>query len=206
MFGRPSRSRHLGRNARNSATPYTRASSAARFVVARTRRYRPPSVRQSDLECPACRAFHRALGSVLAAHSKDVSAVFVHYPLAQHRFAMAAARAVECAAAVGQFAQLVASFYDKQDSLGLKSWGSYAREAHIRDTTSIAKCATSSARVARVEAGLAYGNRIGVQFTPTIIINGWRLAGTPSQLELERIVQALLKGEVPFDTSAKVSD
>jgi protein-disulfide isomerase len=129
--------------------------------------------------------------------------VFVHYPLSQHRFAMAAARAVECAEAEGHFADLVAAIYEKQDSLGLRSWGSYAKEAGIADTTRIVKCASSSSRVSRIEQGIAYGNRLGVQFTPTIVVNGWRLGGTPSKTELIRIIEAIAGGHAPFDTAMK---
>ena len=158
----------------------------------------------SDLECPACRSFHRALDATMREHGTDVSTLFVHYPLGQHHFAMAAARAVECAAEHGQFAELVRVIFEKQDSIGLKPWGGYAREAGISDTSRIVKCAASSERVDRIEAGIAYGKKLGVQFTPTIIVNGWRLRTTPSRVELERIVKALVDGKAPFDTLAQV--
>ena len=31
-----------------------------------------------------------------------------------------------------------------------------------------------------------------------VLVNGWRFSSTPSQAELERVIEALLKGETPF--------
>lgn len=156
----------------------------------------------SDLECPACRSFHRAIDSVMAKHPGQVSARFVHFPLQQHRFAEAAAKAAECAQEQGQFKALVRAIFDKQDSLGLKSWGSYARDAGIVDTARVGACARDAATAPRITEGMAFGNRIGVQFTPTVIVGGWRLTSVPSLTELDRIVSVLLQGGIPFDTSA----
>jgi protein-disulfide isomerase len=159
----------------------------------------------SDLECPSCRSFHHVLGEVLKERRGTVDAVFVHFPLSQHRFARPAARAAECAAVDGSFARFVGAIYDKQDSLGLRSWGAFARDAGIQDTARIAKCASASGKVARIDDGLAFGNKIGALFTPTVMINGWRLGTVPSKEELNRIIEALVQGKKPFDTTGKAT-
>jgi protein-disulfide isomerase len=74
-------------------------------------------------------------------HPQDVSLVFVHFPLPGHRFARQAARAAECADARGRFPALVSLLYKQQNSIGMKSWGAFAREVGIPDTASFHPCA-----------------------------------------------------------------
>lgn len=156
-----------------------------------------------DLECPACRSFHRTLREVMAKSGADIQVVFVHYPLTQHRFAVPAARASECANDQHGFRTLVDVVFEKQDSLGLKSWTSYALEAGVKDTIRFQRCVSDRGPIQRVDAGLAFGRRIEITGTPTVIVNGWRMAVTPSATELLKVVEAIRSGRQPFDTSAK---
>lgn len=119
-----------------------------------------------------------------------------------HRFAMGAARGAECAEKVGKFGEWVDLVYSKQDSLGLKSWGAFALEAGISDTATISRCATDPAPVTRIEAGRAFGDRLHVRGTPTVIVNGWLLPYTPSEEELEKMIEEFAKGKIAFDTTA----
>jgi protein-disulfide isomerase len=132
-----------------------------------------------DFECPFCKKFHAAYSGLQKEYGNDVALVFVHYPLSIHRFARPAARAAECAGAQGSFTRFYDALFDKQDSLGLKPWTSYAIEAGVRDTLAFVRCASDTITVARVEAGRALGEKIGVQATPTVIVNGWRLGWVP---------------------------
>lgn len=152
----------------------------------------------SDFECPGCRSFHSALRSVNAAYPRDVVDYYVYFPLAQHRFALGAARAAECAARAGRFAAWSDAIFDKQDSLGLKTWASYASSAGIEDTMNIARCATDPAPVETIRRGLALGNKIGIQATPTVIVNGYRLATPPDSARLAAIIQSVRGGRDPF--------
>lgn len=152
----------------------------------------------SDLECPFCRRFDQAVRAVQRKYPGDVATVFVHFPLTQHRFAMPAARAVECANQTGRFAQLVALTFDKQDSLGLKSWNSFAREAGVADTLRFSRCLADTSQVMRIESGLALGRRLGIHATPTVLINGWRPSVAPAEPELSSIVASIVAGNNPF--------
>jgi protein-disulfide isomerase len=147
----------------------------------------------SDLECPACASFHQPARAILRKHKKDVSLAFVHFPLAMHRFAIQAAQAAECASTAGHFEAFIDVVYAKQDSLGLKTWGSYAHEAGIRDTAAITACARQAVPVERVEAGRELGLRWALTGTPTVIINGRRYASAPSSHEIERVARELLE-------------
>jgi protein-disulfide isomerase len=150
----------------------------------------------ADLECPACRAFHSTVQALLAEYSQ-LRVVFVHWPLDYHKHALPAARAAECAFQRGAFREWVEAVYAKQDSMGTKSWASYAREAGIRDTTAIEQCATDPRITARIADGISFAKQIEASGTPTVLLNGWRYRGTPSREQIKRGVDALLRGQRP---------
>jgi len=151
----------------------------------------------SDLECPVCRKFEGTLQNVRA-HHPGVGFVFVHFPLPGHRFAQIAARASECAVRAGRFPQFVEAAYNKQDSLGLKSWGSYSAEAGIVDTVSFDRCVNETTPIARIDSGIAIGHRLGVHGTPTVMVNQWRFNSVPTEQDLDRAIAAAASGKRPF--------
>ncbi len=149
----------------------------------------------ADLECPYCKAFHASFRAAQQQFPNKVALVFLHFPLDNHRFARPAALALECAATAGQFDSFLDLVFAKQDSLGLKSWTSYAKEAGVLDSAAFARCITRAAVLRRVEEGRTLGDSIGVRNTPTIIVNGWRYPRAPAPSTLPRIVSALLEGK-----------
>ena len=151
----------------------------------------------ADFECPFCRRFHETYSDLQKRFGNDLSLVFIHYPLESHRFARPAARASECAAVRGRFGDYARLLYQKQDSLGLKSWNSFAFEAGVRDTLAFAGCLSGTLGVQRIENGLAMGKALGLRGTPTLVVNGWMYAEPPSAIQLQEAVQDLLKGGVP---------
>jgi protein-disulfide isomerase len=151
----------------------------------------------ADLECPFCRTFNSTLQDFQKRHPNQVTFVFVHLPLSMHRFARPAARAVECAHPFGKFHELVDVIYDKQDSLGLKSWSSYALEAGVIDTLRFVRCVSETSTLPMVEAGIAAARRLNVTGTPTVIINGWRYDAPPSASELDQAVADIRAGKKP---------
>ncbi len=52
----------------------------------------------------------------------------------------------------------------------------------------------------RVVEGETLGKKIGVQGTPTVIINGWRLGRPPSEAELDGMVKTILAGKSPVSS------
>lgn len=151
----------------------------------------------ADFECPYCRAFDARLRALIAERPGLVSRRFVHFPLPMHRFAVPAARAAECAAQQEAFASMHDVLLDKQDSLGLKSWGSYARDAGVEDTAAVAKCSASTTPVPRVSAGTALGSTLGVRSTPTVVIKGWRFFVPPDDTLLRETIAAVAAGQAP---------
>lgn len=155
----------------------------------------------TDFECPFCRQFNKTIHTVMSRYPNDVGYVLIHRPLSIHRFAGPAARASECAGTTGRFMEAVDVLFEKQDSLGLKPWTSFAVDAGITDTTAFARCVTNvsdSAVMRPIDAGVRAANEMDVHGTPTVILNGWRYGQPPSDTELVRAIGDLLGGRPPY--------
>lgn len=149
-----------------------------------------------DLECPAWRRFQRVVDAFASTHP-EVRVVHVAFPLSYHRFALGAAQAGVCAASIGAYPDWMSTVFAKQDSLGLKSWGSYALEAGIPDTALIAECARNSEPAPAIEAGLRWGRQLGLDRVPMVLVNGWRYSHTPTVEELEGALEAARGDTLP---------
>jgi protein-disulfide isomerase len=152
-----------------------------------------------DIECPFCRRLAFATDSLRAEFPADVAVVIQHFPLSNHGSAQGAALAIECAAAQTGFERLYALLFAQQDSLGIKQWKTFASEAGVEDIDEFERCINEHETLPRIEYGLALGQRIGVRGTPTVVINGWKLARPPSLDDLRKSVRATLAGGRPVE-------
>lgn len=148
----------------------------------------------SDFECPFCAKFANRWKGLQRRYGDSISMTFLHYPLSIHRFAVPAARAAECAADQGRFQEFHDLLFLKQDSLGLKSWGSYAEDASIPQPQDFLNCTLAQASNDRVERGKAIGKAIQVKGTPTVVINGWIYPRTPDDSTIERLFRTAARG------------
>jgi protein-disulfide isomerase len=155
----------------------------------------------ADFECPYCASFHKDAKLLRARYPTQVALTFVHFPLAMHRFAEPAARVAECADDQGRFEAMYDLLFEQQDKLGLKPWRDFAREAGVPDTAAFETCVNSTAPIPRVSEGKALGNALNVQGTPTVVINGWKLARPPTLEELDHMVKAILAGDSPVGST-----
>lgn len=143
-----------------------------------------------DFECPACRTFVRVVEEIRRAHPADISVVFRHFPLSQHRFAYPSARAAECAADQAQFEAMHNALYAAQDSLGLVSYRDLARRAEVPNLNQFDVCMNSSTTVTRIERDVKAAVDTKIPGTPGVIIDGMLfLEGTPTVKDLENMVK-----------------
>lgn len=147
-----------------------------------------------DLECPFCALFHLRLDSLPAHMRREVAITLIQYPLSYHRFAVPAARALECANAQGRFGEFVAAVFKKQDSLGLKSFGAFAAKAGVADTSRLVSCTRRPGEPVSVSRGRALATKLGVRGTPTVLINGWRFSVAPGVARLNEVINDVLAG------------
>lgn len=171
-------------------------------MLGRGRAFGPPAapvriVEFMDLECPFCRAYHGAEKAALRDFPGRVRVEFVHFPLPGHRFAHDAGVAAECAGASGRFTQMIDAVFAKQDSIGLKPWASFARDAGVQDSASFQVCLRSASPSQAVDAGFAFSRSLGLRATPTVLINGWEFPTPPDEAELATAIRAVLRGDPP---------
>lgn len=145
-----------------------------------------------DLQCPVCASFHTELKAVTEGRP-DINVYYVHYPLSYHRWARPAARASECVLTEGReaFAAFVDHVLSGQDSLGKKTFSDLAKEAGIRRWELVESCVSSTTVDGRIDRGLLLGKRLGVRGTPSVIVNGFKLASTPSANLLLNLVDSM---------------
>lgn len=146
----------------------------------------------SDFQCPACARFAEALAEVERRHPGRLSAVYRHFPLPNHAYAVPAARAAECAGVQGRFREMHDALFAAQDSIGIRPFGRYAALAGVPDAAAFETCLQDeeSARAVRRDANAAAA--LGVTATPTLLVNGRRVQGAPSAARLEEMVEQAL--------------
>lgn len=135
----------------------------------------------SDFECPYCQRMASILDSLTSMYPKQVQVVFRHFPLtAIHPQALPAAIAAECAANQGRFGEYHDILFAAQDSLGQRPWAALAAEVNVPDLPTFSSCLENATTGQQIAADTLAGRKLGITGTPTIMINGWLFAGTPS--------------------------
>lgn len=145
----------------------------------------PAVIEFGDLECPFCARFHLTTLAEFRRRRPDVGHVFVHRPLAMHKFAVQAGQAAYCASELGQFEEFLEAVFAMQDSIGLAPWSMFAQRAGVREVRAFEGCLGSERAAAMVKRGVSFAERHAIRGTPTLLIDGHRLDGVPS---LERLV------------------
>lgn len=153
----------------------------------------------SDFQCPFCRGAQSTLKQVLKDHANDVRLVFKHLPLEMHANAFAAAQSAFCAGEQGQF-------WKYQDALFVsESLSSDALEKTALtlglDGVKFRACVKSEAGRTAILKDLDEARRLGINSTPTFIINGRLYQGMPSVEGFKAVITRELK--IAQNTSSK---
>ena len=130
----------------------------------------------ADFQCPACEqsAFH--LRPTLFEYEDDVKVVFMNYPLTRiHAQAMNAAKAGVCAEQFGDFWTYHDEVFKNQAVLQSTIFTEIASDMGW-DERAFAECMLSEDVQSRVEADMAKGQVAQVTGTPTLYINGRKVA------------------------------
>lgn len=144
----------------------------------------------ADFQCPYCRRAAGYLDSVLIAHPNDVVLLYRHYPI--HRFAHEAAVAAECSAQQGRFPAVRHVFFAQADSIGVKPWTTFAREAGVPRIDVFQECMNASATNDAVTRDSLAATRLGVSGTPTFLINDVEIEGYDGAELMDRVITRAL--------------
>jgi protein-disulfide isomerase/uncharacterized membrane protein len=155
----------------------------------------------SDFECPGCADFAPDLEAVVAEHPDKISMVFKHYPLSRdcnpamiedmHPGACEIAAASEAARLQGHFW----AFHDLAFENIEGAADSVLRRMAIGSGCDVERFEhdrRDPAAMARVKADVDLGNKLKIDSTPTVFLNGRKLPEL-SKRALESLVEKILK-------------
>lgn len=149
-----------------------------------------------DFTCPFCAMVVPAIDSLLARYPSEAALVFQHFPLNRPQ-SVPSAVAVECADRQGRFEPMYRLLFAQQESLGSKSWTTFADEAGIPDLAAFEECVKLPAdSFPKIQAGRELGESRNIGGTPTLFVNGRRFDARSFE-ELQGVAEELgLKPQV----------
>ena len=130
----------------------------------------------TDLECPYCRELHVALGTLRKEMPDDIRIVFKHTPLSFHELAVPSALGALAAREQGKFWEYVDRVYENQATLSETTLLEHAAALSL-DLEQFRNDFGNAKHVAAIEADMALASQAGVRGTPTMFVNGLRVAG-----------------------------
>ncbi|HEV2690549.1 MAG TPA: DsbA family protein [Bryobacteraceae bacterium] len=150
----------------------------------------------SDFQCPYCaRMAHMLRQEILPAEGKNIRLVFRYFPLSGHNWALAAAQSASCAQEQGDdyFWRLHDFLFDHQKEFTPDNVQVRAAEEAKRfrgfDSARFAGCVASKKSAAKVDLDVALGTQNGVTGTPTLFINGERIATVAAPEQFRTLIR-----------------
>lgn len=138
----------------------------------------------SDFQCPFCGQFASQVEPLLISefvNTGKLQLVYYDFPLGgAHKYSFLASRAARCAADQGKFWEYHNVVFGRQsdwsfdESMPLKKFLAYGKDVGV-DETKFKKCVRSDRYQDLVSANRALGERLGVNSTPTLFLNGKRV-------------------------------
>lgn len=150
-----------------------------------------------DYQCPACALAHPGIKRAVADFSGQVNFVFRHFPLAQHKNAMLAAKAVESANLQGKVWEMHDKLYESQpewetDANALEIFKKYAVEFGM-DVEKFATDINNPPFQEKITGDISDGNSLGVNSTPTFFFNNELYKGGVSYENFKSEIEKYLK-------------
>ena len=150
-------------------------------------------IEYGDFGCTTCRAWEKAgvLKQVLAAYGNQVHFVWRDFPVITVQSPEAAA-AAHCAFDQGRFWQYHDLLYAKAPALGIADLKTYAATLGL-DSARFDQCLDSGQDKAKVDQSLNEGHQYGFPGTPSFLINGQKVVGPLSFVQIKSILDPLLQ-------------
>lgn len=129
----------------------------------------------SDFQCSACSATHPILKKAMAAYPGKIRFVVRDFPLETiHENAFRASLAANAAGAQGKFFEYAEILYSRQDALDDASLKKYAADLGL-NVKRFELDFNSAKTAAEIRKDMADGESYGINSTPTIYVNGFKV-------------------------------
>ncbi|HEY3134777.1 MAG TPA: thioredoxin domain-containing protein [Blastocatellia bacterium] len=145
----------------------------------------------TDFECPSCGATQPDLEEVAREFGDKVKLVARNFPLDQHKHAFEAAEAAEAAREQGKYWEYAALLFKNQKALETEKLKEYASQVGL-DRKRFDAALDSHKYAGRVKQDLVDGEKVGIDSTPTLFINGKRVRARTRE-DLKAAIEAALK-------------
>jgi protein-disulfide isomerase len=155
----------------------------------------------ADFQCPACRAARPLVEEALKKHDGQTRLVFKNFPLSIHQYGEKLARSARAAQQQGKFWEMYGALFDNQDRISPQVVDELAKGLGL-DMAKFAKDLESEAVADAVSRDRKQGERLDIQSTPTLFINGRMFPSTPDFAE---DLEDWLNLEVEMTTGAPAS-
>jgi protein-disulfide isomerase len=145
----------------------------------------------SDFECPFCRRAAQILEELRQAHAADLRIVWKDYPLSMHHRAEAAAlfaRAVRAQAGNDAFWRAHDLLFERQPAFSDADFQDMATVLRV-SWPEAARAMQARTHAPSVVRSRQLGDRVDVRKTPTVFINGRKVAGLRSRDALDALVR-----------------
>src|SRR3989344_5719261 len=152
----------------------------------------------SDFQCPFCQRFYNDAYKQIKAKYIDTNKVkftYRHYPLSFHQNAQKSAEASECANDQGKFFEYHDVLFENSDAdgtgLNTADLKKYAVNLGL-DAAKFNACLDNGTKEEIVKKDFAEGQRLGVNGTPTIYVNGKAVIGAQPFSVFEAAIEEAL--------------
>jgi len=146
----------------------------------------------SDFQCPACKLFAAAVDELALKNPDTLYVAYRHFPLPQHPLAQKAAITAEAAGAQGKFWDMDKLLFGNQDTLTDAKFTELAKSLNL-DMTAFASASSDTKIVDKINTDVSYGNKLGLNATPTFYLNGVKMdVGKPEDLKgkIEEVINS----------------
>jgi protein-disulfide isomerase len=128
----------------------------------------------TDYQCPSCAQTQPAIERLAAEYGDRLRVVVRDFPLSIHENAFKAAEAAEAAREQGKYWEYVTLLFRNQSALGPQNLREYALAAGL-DVARFDAALAAGKFTEKVQRDLLDGQKLGVNSTPTIFVNGRRV-------------------------------
>ena len=150
----------------------------------------------SDFECPYCSKAADVMTQLKDKYGQRVRFVFRQFPLSFHANARGAAEAALAAHAQGKFWQYHDRLFKNQSALDRASLENHAKEAGI-NLAQFKKSLDDKTFASRIDSDMKLGERVAVQGTPTLFVNGERVGNPTDFAAVALVIEKALSGGSP---------
>lgn len=163
-------------------------------------------VEYSDMQCPACRAYHPVVKQLLQKYPKELRLVYRHFPLDIHQHALEAAYAAEAAHKQGKFFEYHDLVFEnqadwEQAKKATPIFLGYAKQLKLNEKQFTADMKSQEIKD-RVEADKTSAIGLAVDSTPTFYVNGVKIKNPRTFDEFDGLIKAAIRKASPKPTKA----